>query len=433
MSLHKQPVQGCRDFPPEEFRTREWLFAKFRQVARIHSFEEYDAPMLEPEQLYVTKAAGEEILDQMYTLTTKGGDKLALRPEMTPSLARLVIQKGQSLLLPIKWFSLPQCWRYEAIVRGRRREHYQWNMDIWGVESVTAEAELLSALISLFCSLGLTWDQVGIKISSRKLLQAFLEEIGLAPDQFISICLIIDKGDKLNRSQIESLLSEQGLVKASQERIFRFLEIKNLDEIEGILPGHPVLWELRQLFSLLEGYGLSNWVQLDTSIVRGLSYYTGIVFEAFDRSGQFRAICGGGRYDSLSQTLGGRAIPACGFGLGDCVIMEVLREYNLLPSLGPDLEVMVVPANESLRQDAIKVLSQLRQEGIVSDVIMESKKLRQSLSYADRKGARRVVILAPREWSQGLIILKNFASQDDLCPAKDHQMTVEELLFLLRD
>ena len=193
--------RGTRDFPPEALRLRTWLFGHFREVARLFAFEEYDAPVVESEELY-TRKAGEEIVDQLYAFEDKSGRRLVLRPEITPSLARLVLQKGGSLALPIKWFSIPQCWRYERMTRGRRREHYQWNMDIFGVREVTAEAELLAAVATLFSRVGLSASDIEIRISSRRILQTVLDDAGVAPDQFAPVCILIDKLDKVPKEEI---------------------------------------------------------------------------------------------------------------------------------------------------------------------------------------------------------------------------------------
>eukprot|EP01062_Namystynia_karyoxenos_P023240 TRINITY_DN1894_c0_g1_i1.p1 TRINITY_DN1894_c0_g1~~TRINITY_DN1894_c0_g1_i1.p1 ORF type:complete len:574 (+),score=244.35 TRINITY_DN1894_c0_g1_i1:208-1722(+) len=407
--IEVEPVQGCRDFPPEEMRLRSWLFGEFRRVARMFGFEEYDAPLLEAENLY-TRKAGEEIVDQMFNFVTKGGHRVALRPEMTPTLARLVMQKGQSLLLPIKWFSIPQCWRYEAITRGRRREHYQWNCDIMGVKHVTAEAELIAACCTLFSNCGITSQDVGIKVNSRKLLQTVLERAGVPKDKFAPVCVIVDKIEKLPRADIECMLKELGLDPAIVERIISTLALRDMDAMkEAVGADAEVVAELEELFRLIDSYGLSDWVLFDASVVRGLAYYTGVVFEAFDRGGKLRAICGGGRYDNLmSGTYGHNTqIPACGFGFGDCVIVELLKDKGVLPQCAPEVQDIVIPLNESMRANAISVLHRLRRSGRAADIVLEKKRsMKQAFTYADRIGAERAVLVAPDEWSSGEVTVK---------------------------
>ena len=433
--IETQPEQGCRDFPPEEYRLRDWLFSTFRKVAKSFGFEEYDAPVLEPENLYIVKAgkgdakAGEEILDQMFNFTTKGGHKVALRPEMTPTLARLIMQKGQSLLLPIKWFSIPQCWRYEAIVRGRKREHFQWNMDIWGVPGVTAEAELLAAIVTFLKELGLTAKDVGIRVNSRKLLQNVLKRAGVSDAQFAPVCIIIDKVDKYEREEIVAMLLEKGLTVEVIDTILSSLSIKSLDDVRKVAgEDSDVVKELTDLFAHLDSYGLSDWVELDASVVRGLAYYTGVVFEGFDRAGKLRAICGGGRYDALMDTFGhNQSIPACGFGFGDCVIYELLKEKKMLPdfSVG-SMDYIVIPFNETMRTQSVQVIARLRQAGLTSDIILEKKRSpKQAFSYADRRGARYAIFVAPDEWSKDMIRVKDL---NDIEDTRGVEMTLDALI-----
>ncbi|KAL9677460.1 hypothetical protein QQ045_005691 [Rhodiola kirilowii] len=290
-----------------------------------------DFPVLESEALFI-REAGEEIREQLYCFEDRGNRRVALRPELTPSLARLVIQNGKYASLPLKWFAVGQCWRYERMTRGRRREHYQWNMDIIGVPEVTAEAELISSIVMLFRRMGITESDVGFKISSRKVLQEVLKSYSIPDNLFGKVCIIIDKIQKIPRDEIKKELGIVGLSDDAIEELLQVLSIKSLDKLEEVLGSKgDAIADLKQLFSLAENFGYSNWIQFDASIVRGLAYYTGIVFEGFDRQGKLRAICGGGR---LLSTFGGDDIPACGFGFGDAVIVEVqlLKEKGLLPA-----------------------------------------------------------------------------------------------------
>eukprot|EP00759_Apiculatamorpha_spiralis_P055126 PhF_6_TR7286/c0_g1_i1/m.10885/K01892/HARS, hisS; histidyl-tRNA synthetase len=403
-----EPVQGCRDFPPEEMRIRNYLFGTFRNVAKSFGFEEYDAPVLESEELYIRKG-GEEITEQMFNFVTKGGHRVALRPEMTPTLARLVMAKGKALSLPIKWYSIPQCWRYETITRGRRREHYQWNMDILGVKSVAAEAELIAALCTTMTQLGLTSKDVGIKINSRKVLQSVLQTAGVEDDQFASVCVVVDKLEKVPRETMVEMLAELGLKPDTIDRILNTLALRSIPDIAAVIgEGHPAVDELKTVFSLIQAYGFGDWILFDASVVRGLSYYTGVVFEGFDRAGKLRAIFGGGRYDNLLNTYGAsQGIPACGFGFGDCVIMELLEEKKLVPEPPRCVDDVVIPFDESMRANAILVLNKLRQQGRVADIIMDKKKIGQAFAYADGRGAERAILVAPDEWSKGFVQIKN--------------------------
>ena len=297
-----QGVRGTRDFYPEDMRLRNWLFDNFTIASLSHGFEEYDAPVLEHEELY-TRKQGEEITKQLYNFQDKGNRNVSLRPEMTPSLARMVMAKAGSLPMPIKWFSIPQCWRYERTQRGRGREHYQWNIDIWGTTEISADAELISVLVTFFEEVGLTSGDIVIKISSRKVLEEVLGNLGVKGNQFAQTCIIVDKMDKLPSEVIEKQLSELGHSSEVVSSIQSVLGIKDMESLKKSLKGKSVaVSELNTLFDLIDSYGMSEWVEFDASIVRGLAYYTGSVFEAQDREGKFRAICGGGRYDNLLST-----------------------------------------------------------------------------------------------------------------------------------
>ena len=283
-----QGVRGTRDFYPEDMRVRNWLFEKFHSAARSHGFEEYDAPVLETEELY-TRKSGEEITQQLYNFEDKGGRKVSLRPEMTPSLARMVMARSGALALPIKWYSIPQCWRYERTQRGRGREHYQWNVDIWGAEGIEADAEIVSVLVHFFRSVGLSSDDLVIRVSSRKVLEEVLGSLGVTGDAFSETCIIVDKMDKLPAEAIEAQLTELGLDPVAISTIQSVLGIKNMGDLEGALGNSSdAVSELSAVFSLFESYGIGEWVELDASVVRGLAYYTGPVFEAHDRAASHR-------------------------------------------------------------------------------------------------------------------------------------------------
>ena len=408
-----QGVRGTRDFYPEDMRLRNWLFNRFHEASLSHGFEEYDAPIIEHEDLY-TRKQGEEITQQLYNFEDKGGRRVSLRPEMTPSLARMVMARSGALPLPIKWYSIPQCWRYERTQRGRGREHYQWNVDIWGMDGIEADAELLSVMVSLFRSVGLTSEDVVIKISSRKVLEEVLGSLGIVGESFAKTCVIVDKMDKLPAEAITAQLSDLGLNDDSISTIQSVLSIAKLSDLsESLDEGSTASTELESLFSLIDSYGISDWVQFDASIVRGLAYYTGPVFEAHDRSGNLRAICGGGRYDKLIGTLGGKDLPATGFGFGDMVIMELLSDKGLLPDISSRASDVVFCMDESLRGAAMSVSSKLRESGRKVDLVLESKKMKWVFKHAERTGAERLVMLMPDEWSSGKVRIKDLGTGDE--------------------
>ena len=409
-----QGVRGTRDFYPEEMRLRNWLFDNFDEAALLHGFQEYDAPVLESEELY-TRKQGEEITQQLYNFKDKGDRKVALRPEMTPSLARMVMSRAGVLPMPIKWYSIPQCWRYERTQRGRGREHYQWNVDIWGTDEISADAELISVLVTFFRSVGLTEEDLVIKMSSRKVLEEVLGSLGLKGDIFAKTCIIVDKMDKLPVDTISQQLSELGLDESSILTIQSTLAIKDMESLGKNLGEESVaVKELTSLFSALEAYGISGWIEFDASIVRGLAYYTGPVFEAHDRAGELRAICGGGRYDKLLSTLGGKDLPATGFGFGDMVIMELLAEKGLVPELIADIDDVVISLSPELRNAAMSVASSLRNTGRSVDLVLEEKRLKWAFKHAERTGAERLVMVMPDEWEEGKVKIKNLESGEEI-------------------
>lgn len=394
-------------------RIRNWLFEKFHLASKSHGFEEYDTSILEYEELY-TRKAGEEITQQLYNFEDKGGRKLSLRPEMTPSLARMVMAKAGTLPSPIKWYSIPQCWRYERSQRGRGREHYQWNVDIWGVSGVEAEAELFSTLIHFFSEVGLTSDDLKIRISNRKILEELLDSLNISGSQFTQTCIIVDKMDKLSLESITQQLSEIEIKDDAISEILACLSIKKLSELETILgKNSAALTELNNLFTLLDSYGFNEWLEFDTSVVRGLAYYTGTVFEAYDTSGELRAICGGGRYDKLIGTLGGNDMPATGFGFGDMVILELLKEKNLVPESKSENQDIVICLGEELRSAAMSVASKLRKSGRFVDLVIENKKMKWAFKHAERTGAQRLVMIMPEEWHSGIVKIKELKTGEE--------------------
>jgi len=269
------------------------------------------------------------------------------------------------VLLPVKWFSIPQCWRFETVQRGRKREHYQWNMDIIGEASISAEVELLGAITSFFSSVGVTSDDVGIKVNSRKVLSTILTVYGVTSEEFAPVCVIVDKLDKIGpEATVELLVNKEptGLPEEAARKIVQSLSLKSVDELRDLTgeQGKEAVDELETLFEIAKAYGFADWIFFDASVVRGLAYYTGVVFEGFDRKGELRAICGGGRYDKLLSLYGSpEVVPACGFGFGDCVVIELLKERGLLPTLEPEVDFVVAPYNAELRAACAKVAALL--------------------------------------------------------------------------
>ncbi|KAL3943933.1 MAG: hypothetical protein SGBAC_002010 [Bacillariaceae sp.] len=408
VKLDTNPPKGTRDFYPEEMRLRTWLFDTWRSVAAGYGFSEYDAPVLESEALY-TRKAGEEVTQQLYNFADKGDRAVALRPEMTPSLARMVMAKKGGLPLPLKWFSIPQCWRYERMTRGRRREHYQWNMDVWGIPGEEADAELLSAMVTFFKKVGLTSEDVGIKVNSRMVIGEILTELGIPEEKFAATCVLVDKLEKVPIDAIQGDLEELGLDRSVVERLTGVLTVNSVEAIQEILGEEsPAVQQIKKLISLCEGYGIEDWIIFDASVVRGLAYYTGVVFEAFDRRGVLRAIAGGGRYDKLLETFGGDPTPAAGFGFGDAVIVELLKDRDLLPSFqASGVDSVVFAMNEDLYKASLDVASKLRAAGQKVDLVLEPKKTKWVMKYANRIGAKYCAIIGSQEFENGEVSIKN--------------------------
>jgi histidyl-tRNA synthetase len=389
-------LPGFRDFYPEQFAERAHIMRVWGDVARRFAFVEYDGPPVEPLELY-TKKSGEEIVGQLYNFTDKGGREISLRPEMTPTLARMAAAKANALRKPIRWFSMPQLFRYERQQRGRLREHFQLNVDIIGESDVTADAELLAVAIEIMRGCGLSSGDVRARVSDRRLLRAILGGLGVAEEQIAAVFGVVDKLDRQPRDVSREKLASLGLSGDSIEKLFTLMGDVTLDHIETEFGASAEVRErledFRRYFSLLESLGVLDWVTIDLKIVRGLAYYTGIVFELFDAKGELRAICGGGRYDNLLQSLGGVDLPALGFGMGDVVLGELLRDRKLLPSntLGP--QVFVASETAALASDVRRAATVLRRNGVSVEYALRDQQLMKQVKAAKSAGAEFVLTL----------------------------------------
>ncbi len=401
-----QPVKGTRDFFPDEMRLRNWLFEVWRNVSEQAGFEEYDTCVLEHEELYVRKT-GDEISKQLYSFEDKGGRRLSLRPEMTPSLARLVLQQEKSLSFPIKWFSMPQCFRYERMTKGRRREHFQWNADIIGQHEVVAEAEILMLLISACESMGLSTNDFRVFINDRRILNAILSQINVPQVLHSEVMVIMDKRDKIPPEALLKMLEEMRMTTKQVGQLNEYLSKSDLEELRENLKNTEGIEELQHLMKLMETAGYKNYLQFDISIVRGLSYYTGAVFEVNSPEKQHRAICGGGRYDSLLSTYGGETVPAVGFGFGDVVVLDVLKELKRFPELPRKLDYTIIPfANEQIGT-ALKIAAELRLQGSTVDCNFSMKKMKKMMQQAHESGAAKAILLFPDELSDDKVVIRD--------------------------
>ena len=352
-----QRLPGFRDFYPEPLPApdawsadaRQYIFDKWRATARRYGFREYDGPPLESLELFTVKS-GEEIVGQLYNFTDKGERAVALRPEMTPTLARMAAAAERNYKKPFKWFAIPQLFRYEKQQKGRLREHFQFNADIIGEPDVAADAELLALLIDSLRSLNLTADDFVIRLSSRNAWQEFFSKRCADESKSYAFYQLVDKLEREERAVSETKLRELGI---------------SFDEVSAFIKSGDPTPELKSILENLRARGLDEFVRVDYGVIRGLAYYTGVVFEAFDKKGEFRAIAGGGRYNNLLKLISGGKVdlPALGFGMGDVVLLELLKARKLLPQFDAGVDVFVLIENEALRAESLKVIHQLRTAG----------------------------------------------------------------------
>lgn len=407
------PPRGMRDFYPEDMKIRNAIFDTWRSVARRHCFQEYDACVVEKLDLLKRKA-GDEIIEQIYYFSDKSGRELALRPEMTPTLARMIIARNNILKFPVKWFCIAQCFRYERMSRGRKREHYQWNLDIVGEPSITAEAELLTTASEALMSLGFTKSDFIITINNRRLLGEIMGKGGIAQSLWEALFLAIDKRGKIPEETLREMFSQIGLTSSQIEYVFKILQIDSLKEVVSIVGNSSsALKELQYLLELMNANGLADVIKFDISVVRGLSYYTGIVFECFDSQRKFRAIFGGGRYDNLFSSMANRSLPAVGLGFGDVVISEILAEKNY--KLPPDnIDTIAIGYySESQTLLAIKLANAFRKQGKSVNLSLHSEKPSVFFSRAGSSGAQYAVFVGPDEVNSGTLRIKNLETRTE--------------------
>ena len=410
-------LPGFRDFSPEDLEFREYILGTWRRVSARYGFQEYDGPPLEPLDLYVEKS-GEEIVGQLYHFQDKGDRSVALRPEMTPSLARILGERHRSMPKPIRWFSVPQLFRYERQQKGRLREHFQWNVDVIGEEGVAADAEVIAVALDGLRDLGLDHNDVIARVSDRRLLSAVLSSMGVEDERLPTAFAIIDKIERAPADQsLARLQAEAGLDEARARDVFELLDQGGLDGVKEKFGDLEVvaaeLERMEEYLGSLVAMGLGAFVEFDLRIVRGLAYYTGIVFEIFDRKGELRAICGGGRYDRLLELVGGDPLPAVGFGMGDVVLGDLLREHDLAPPAAPKLDYFIVIIGEEHRELAYAIAHTQRDKGAGVQYALREQPVRKQFTAAGNAGAREVIVLGPDEVARECAVLRNMASGEE--------------------
>ena len=391
-------LPGFRDFYPRELAEREHVFRAWHLVARRFGFEQYDGPPLESLDLY-TKKSGEEIVGQLYNFTDKGGREVALRPEMTPTFARMVAARASSLRKPVRWYSVPQLFRYERQQKGRLREHFQLNVDIVGEADVTADAELLAVAIEIMRACGLGAGDVAARISDRRLLAALLRVWGVPDESMGAAYAAIDKIERDPHVVLIERLQKAGVTESVAINMLAAVSASDLGSLRREHGSDSQVAEgldrIEQYLSLMDAHGLGEWVRFDLSIVRGLAYYTGIVFELFDRKGEFRAICGGGRYDNLLNDLGGVHLPALGFGMGDVVLGELLRARNLMPSEHVGSDFYVAAEDPVTDAEVIRLATSMRSLGASVEYAFRRSSMSKQRKAAWSTEAKYIVEIRP--------------------------------------
>lgn len=394
--MFKGALPGFRDFYPQELAERAFIMQTWRDVARRYAFVEYDGPPLEPLDLY-TKKSGDEIVGQLYNFVDKGGREVALRPEMTPTVARMVAARANALRKPVRWFSMPQLFRYERQQKGRLREHYQLNVDLFGTSEIAADAELVACAIDIMRAFGLTSRDVVVRVSDRRVLQGYLLSLGVPESAVAATYGVIDKLERTPAAVSAEKLAALGVPPAAIERIVGIANV-TFAELQIALGAGGAAQHVEELSSYLRYVpallgGDASWLQLDLSIVRGLAYYTGIVFELFDRSGDFRAICGGGRYDTLLQSLGGADLPALGFGMGDVVLGELLKSKGLMRPADSSADYWVAAEETVPMERVMAEVARLRARGSAVEYALRSQSVSKQKKAAQASGAREFLTL----------------------------------------
>jgi len=409
------PVKGTRDFYPSEMARRNWIVDGWKRVSVRNGFEEYDGPIFEYLKMFQVKS-GDEIVEQLFSFQDRGGRDLAIRPEITPTLARMVNQQINSLPRPIKWFSVPRLCRAERPQKGRLREFFQWNIDIIGVDSPEADAEIIFTSLDYLRTAGLTSDDVRARISSRKLLAAVLGATGIPQEDFDSLYALLDKRAKLPADTFDALLAEQVSDTEQAKTIKDFMALESVEQVEEVVGAHDDVLsaaaELKGVFAALESMGVADFCVFDPGIVRGLAYYTGVVFEIHDNVGSLRAICGGGRYDNLLRDFGGPAIAATGMGMGDCVLEILLHEKGLLDSQVPRryLEYFVAFADPRFAPAMYQTAARIRSKGHSAGFSYKQGGLSKQLKEAASQKARNCIIIGDEYNEKKHLVVKDMAS-----------------------
>lgn len=417
MALSTQPYKGARDFYPPDKRLQKYMFSMWRKVCESYGYEEYDAPILEPLEIYLAKTGEEIVNEQTYVFEDRGKRKVVIRPEMTPTVSRMVAAQRQELAYPLRWYSIPNLWRYERPQRGRLREHWQLNVDIFGVEGSGAELEMISMVNDMFKEFGASHDMYEIRLNSRKLVdEALGKYIGLTKQEAHDVSKLIDRMHKMERPKfvkaVDGALTPKSRKLGAVEKLLALLDVSDLKKLPAELRKHASVTELDTILDMLSNIGINN-VRFDITLMRGFDYYTDIVFEVFDKHpDNNRSMLGGGRYDGLVGLFGVDPVPTVGFGWGDVTLANFLELHRLMPELASETDVYVALAGD-VAEAAQKVAADLRQAGLNVAVDLSGRKLAGQLKAADKKGVEHVLIIGEDELASGVYNLKNLASGEE--------------------
>lgn len=421
MSLSTQPYKGARDFYPEDKQLQNYIFGVMRTVAQSYGYQEYDAPILEPTELFKAKGSDEIVNEQTYTFEDRGGRSVTIRTEMTPSVSRMVAGRRQELAYPVRWFSIPGLWRYERPQRGRLREFWQLNVDIFGVPGIEADHEIIAVADSVMQAYGASREMYVIKVSSRKLLEFTITDyLGVASEKTVDVIRLLDRVHKMDKLDFSQKFNELTGKPESQDKLWDLIEnSNNLDRLPAELKAHDSYQELKALFRLFAKTGILN-AEFDITLARGFDYYTDIVFEVHDTAPENnRSMFGGGRYDGLVGMFGVEPVPTVGFGMGDVTIKDFIVTHKLLPKVRTDVDVCVLLVND-VYAESQELLTDLREAGVKVAVDSSGRKIDKQLKSAVKAGYPYVLFVGEQELASGQYKLKNLESgQEQIVAARE--------------
>lgn len=429
MTLSTQPYKGARDFYPEDKRIQKYMFSKMREVCESFGYEEYDAPILEPTDLFLAKGNQEIIDEQTYTFLDRGNRSVTIRTEMTPTVSRMVAARRQELAYPARWYSIPNVWRYERMQRGRLREFWQLNVDLFGIEGVEADHELIVVSDRIMKAYGAKPDMYTVRINSRKLTTwLFRDHFGLSETQEQLFVRLIDRMKKMEQesfmAQADAILTPTQRETGLLDGILQLLQARKINDLPVEAQNQPFVLELKQLSDLLDASHVTN-VQFDISLMRGFDYYTDIVFEVFDENpDNNRSMFGGGRYDGLVGMFGVEPVPTVGFGMGDVTLQNFLESHELLPEFSPEADAYVILLGDTLYEQAQKVLDGWRQEGLRLAVDMTGRKIDKQIKTAVKKGYSYAIFIGETELADNRYKLKNLTAGEEEAHSPERIVTI---------